>query len=119
MKRKVYIIVGHPHKDSEKEVFEKFVNYYYSFFNEKAGGAYENNEIIILKQPTIRSLQVAIQNSGEEFGIIVMIGHGATFENNQLFQINENEIIKAGQIEFNIKKQIIILESCRDEITNI
>lgn len=119
MKRKVYIIIGHPQNENEKEFFEKHSNFYWTFFNEKSGGAYESEEIITLKQPTVELLNAEIQNSNENFGIVVLIGHGATKENNQLFQINENEIIKAGQIEFNFKKQIIILESCRDEITNI
>lgn len=119
MKRKVYIIVGYPHDEEEIELFDIYKNLYWTFFNDKSGGAYESDEIIILKQPTIELLQTVIQNSEESFCIIIMIGHGATLENNQLFQINHSEIIKAGQIDFNAKKQIIILESCRDKITNI
>jgi len=119
MKRKVYIIIGHPHNDKQKDSFNIFSNYYRIFFYDTSGGAYENEEIVILNQPTVEILKNEINRSKEDFGIVVLIGHGATKENNQLFQINENEIIKAGQLDFRFRKQIIILESCRDEITNI
>lgn len=33
-----------------------------------------------------------------DFAVIVYIGHGATQDNNQLFQLSENEIIKPGQL---------------------
>ncbi|RXJ52630.1 hypothetical protein [Gelidibacter gilvus] len=119
MKRKVFIIVGHPHNNEQRDSFEKFSNYYRIFFNDISGGAYENEEIVIFNQPTVEILKSEINSSNEDFGIIILIGHGATKENNQLFQINKIEIIKAGQLDFNFKKQIIILESCRDEITDI
>ncbi|UZO79271.1 hypothetical protein NBT05_09840 [Aquimarina sp. ERC-38] len=119
MERKVFIITGHPHNDVQTELFKRFSKLYWTFFNDKSGGAYEKEEIIVLNQPTTEDLKSATKNSEKEFGVVVLIGHGATKENNQLFQINENEIIKAGQLDFSFKKQIIILESCRSKISNI
>jgi hypothetical protein len=64
-------------------------------------------------------LEKEINNENLDYGILVYIGHGATQDNNQLFQLNKNEIIKAGQLQINSPKQAIIVESCRAKIENV
>ena len=119
MKRRLYIITGKPYNGNQSILFKKFAQLYKTFFSDKSGGAYENEEITLLEQPTTSELKAEIENTKADFGIIVMIGHGATKNDNQLFHINDTEIIKAGQFDLNIDKQIVILESCRSENSNV
>ncbi|WP_289201824.1 hypothetical protein [Parabacteroides goldsteinii] len=54
-----------------------------------------------------------------DFAVIVYVGHGATQDNYQLFQLSENEIIKPGQFVSISEKVLVILESCRCKINGI
>lgn len=114
MKRKAVIITGYPNNIYESKHMELFANYYKDFFHSNSGGAFELHEIIQLAQPDSEELKELISEARVEFGIIVLIGHGATKKNNQLFQINESEIIKAGHLNLEFDKKIVILESCRN-----
>ncbi len=96
-----------------------YLNCYYTFFRSKAGGAYEESEITTIEEPTAKELNSTTANSTLNYCIIVLIGHGASQENNQLFQLNKDEIILAGQLNPNCEKNLIILESCRSEIENV
>lgn len=117
--RKVFIIKGYSKSDDENEVDTYYVNAYKDFFLSNAGGGYFNSEIEVLMEPTSKYLNLSLEKEKLEFGILVYIGHGANQESNQIFQLNETEIIKAGQFTLNCDKQIIILESCRVKSENI
>jgi len=113
MKRSVYIIKGFSKSPEEQKTDEYYVNAYRVFFNRNAGGAYEEDEIFIFDQPTSENLNEQIRKEKLDYGIVVFIGHGANQDDNQIFQLNKDEIIKAGQYTLNSTKQVIILESCR------
>ncbi len=111
--RKVFIIKGFSKSTEERILDENFANSYADFFKLCAGGAYTLDEVIYLAEPSYSYLKENIYNQKLDYGIIVYIGHGANQQNNQLFQLNAEEIIKPGQFILNSEKQIIILESCR------
>lgn len=113
MKRSIYIIKGYSKTKDEQSSDEYFVNAYQDFFERNVGGAYDKNEIFIFDQPSSHSLSKEIKKDELDYGIVVFIGHGANQDDNQLFHLNKDEIIRAGQYTLNSKKQLIILESCR------
>ena len=119
MKRHAYIIKGYSKTDDEAKATNVYVNFYLNFLNSIAGGAWEINELSRFEDPTSKQLIEVIESDKPEYALIVMIGHGATQQDHQLFQINENEIIRAGQLILNVPKQMVILESCRSNIENI
>ncbi len=109
----MYIIKGHSNSPEEQKTDEYYVNAYKEFFNRNAGGAYEEDEIFTFDQPTSEYLNEQISKEKLDYGIIAFIGHGANQDDNQIFQLNKDEIIKAGQYTLNSSKQVVILESCR------
>lgn len=114
MIRRVILITGHPQNEEDRNSDNFYLNYYYNYFRGNSGGAYESDEILVYEQPTVSELKILTSVFLADYAVIVLIGHGATTNENQVFQINENEIIKAGQLEFEIDKQLIIVESCRN-----
>jgi len=122
MSRKVFIIRGFSKTETELELDNYFVSLYADYFLSNAGGAYNINEIIILNEPKSNFLLDLFSKQNLDFSIIVYIGHGGAKDDNQVFRLNEEEIIYPGQFMLNCKKQIIILESCRviaDEILTV
>jgi len=113
MKRKVYIVKGYSKTPDEQASGRYYVEAYEQFFERNAGGAYTKNEITVLSEVTSSELEKEVKEEEIDFGILVFIGHGANQENNQLFQLNKDEIIRAGQYTLNSPKQIVIIESCR------
>ena len=115
IKRKVFLVKGYSETLEESNSDNFYINCYYTFFLSIAGGAYKESEIVTIEQPAATDLEQILRQEELDFGILVYIGHGATQSDNQLFQLNENEIIKAGQFIITAKKQLIILESCRSK----
>jgi len=113
MKRHSYIIKGHSKNSKEEQAFITCVNKYFDFLRSIAGGAWETEELSKLETPTSQELKTIIESHNPDYALIIFVGHGATQDNNQLFGINEEEVIKAGQFVLNVPKQMIILESCR------
>lgn len=107
MKKSILIISGFPDNEDQKQSFLYFTSIYKKFFMSNAGGAFNEDEIMTLSQPSTIELKELVLSKKSDFQITILIGHGATQENNQLFKINKNEIIKAGQLYFDIEKQII------------
>lgn len=114
MIRKVILITGHPQDKEDRNSDNFYLNYYYTYFRSNSGGAYDEDEILVFEQPKVTDLKKLTSNFKADYAVIVLIGHGATTNENQVFQINKNEIIKAGQLELEIDKQLIIVESCRN-----
>lgn len=113
MKRHTYIIKGHPNNNEEEQAFVACVNKYFDFFQSIAGGAWESEELSKLETPTSQELKTIIESHNPDYALIIFVGHGVTQDKNQLFRINEEEIIKMGQFVLNVPKQMIIIESCR------
>ncbi len=112
-KRLILLIKGYSKSEAELKWVSECVSNYNVFFKSIAGGAYEDYEILPLNDPTIEELKILMEEMKSDFAIIVFIGHGATQSDRQLFRINENDVIQAGQLGLDVEKQLIILESCR------
>jgi len=119
MNRKVFVVKGYSENDKELNLDRHYANNYQTYFNSIAGGAYELDEIIYLEDPTTDHLNDVLANFDLDFSVIILIGHGAAQDNYQLFKLNNDEIIKPGQIEPNSDKTLIIIESCRREAKDI
>lgn len=117
--RKIYIIKGYSKDYTEVLADYEYLDRYSEFFQSNAGGAYSNDELIVLDEPESNDLKIILDGAEVDYGIVVYIGHGANQNDNQLFQINQHEIIKPGHLILNAQKQIIILESCRVVIDDI
>ncbi|MES2808053.1 MAG: caspase family protein [Bacteroidota bacterium] len=114
MKRQILIITGHPHNETQKAQLQIVGKYYNEYFKSNTGGAYEDAEITNLETPKVNEIQDLLKEDKKiDFAVLVLIGHGATQEGKQLFQINADEIINPGQIELTLKKQLVVVESCR------
>ena len=119
MNRKVVIIKGFSTSDAELDTDRYYAKQYFNFFVSNSGGAYFEEEILYLEDITTKEFHELENLQNFDYLIFVLIGHGATQNNNQLFQLNENEIIKAGQFETNTKKNLFILEICRTKTDNV
>lgn len=119
MIRQIFIIKGYSKSEEELETDRYYAEQYFAFFTSNSGGAYEKEEILYFEDITTTGFNKTIENLELNFSIVVLIGHGATQNDNQLFQLNKEEIIKAGQLEINADKQLFIVESCRIQIENI
>lgn len=119
LRRKVLIIKGAAQNDNENKYDSYYANAYKTYFKSTSGGAYIDDEIDIIVDVTLSSLNERISSLIEDFVIIVYIGHGANEQDYQLFKLNENEIIRPGELLPPTKKGIIILESCRCVLESI
>lgn len=112
MKRKAFIILGYCEELSAK--IAKCSSTYQTFLSLNMGGAWESDEIHVLKEPTISELEKIVSEYEPDYALIILIGHGANQDDRQLFHLNKDTIIQAGQFTLDIPKQLIILESCRN-----
>ena len=113
MVRLALIIKGHSNSETEAQSDILFVKSYYQFLNSIAGGAWEENEIIFLDEPEFSEYLDIINTLKPTYAVTILIGHGATINDHQLFKLNENVVVKPGQFILDAPKQLIILESCR------
>lgn len=114
MDRLAVIIKGFSKSTKELEMDRQYVGHYVTFLTSIAGGAWSTEEdILVLEDPTIHTLDEITDELKPDFLLLILIGHGATQDDKQLFQINETTIIQAGQLALDVNKQLVILESCR------
>lgn len=113
IERQVLLIKGFANDEIESYAINNYALNYSNYFKSIAGGAWEETEIIIISNPLTVNLKSFFENNKPDYAIIVLIGHGATQNNKQLFKVNKDEIIQAGEFNYNIEKQLIIIESCR------
>jgi hypothetical protein len=119
LKRGVVIIKGYSKSSQELEDDRFWIEKYKTFFLSYAGGAYEENEIGCYEEPSTIQTAAFFDSKQFDFVAIVLIGHGATQDNYQAFQLNEGEIIQAGTFSIRAKKQLYIVESCRRTTTGL
>lgn len=119
MKRVSIIIKGYSNDEDELDSDTQYVNQYATFLNSNAGGAWDEDEIIVLNEPKISDLESLIADLKPEYALMVFIGHGATQDDHQLFKLNRETIVKPGQFTFDVDKQLIIVESCREVVEDI
>ena len=117
MKRTILILKGHSKSVTELTNFSKIIQLYIDFFCSNAGGAFDfDNEIFIYEEPEFETLQNLNFLNENEYLIVLLIGHGANKAGQQIFQMQKELFIQPGQIKFDCKKQLHILETCRDII---
>lgn len=119
MKRKAFIVVGLAYNKEQSLKMEKLASVYQTFLSSNMGGAWESNEIHIVKEPTISDLEQVVNEEKPDYAIMVLIGHGAKQDDRQLFHLNKDTIIQAGQVPLDVPRQLIIVESCRGVKENI
>jgi len=108
------VIKGYSKNEAEIRSDRAYVEHYVTFLTSVAGGAWNlEEELLVLEDPTIEDLETLIDELKPDYVLLIMIGHGATQDEKQLFQINETTIIQAGQLALDVDKQLVILESCR------
>ncbi|UKT64291.1 hypothetical protein [Pedobacter mucosus] len=119
MKRKAIIIKGYS-KDNDEQIRDtNHVKSYQDFFYSIAGGCYEKNEILFLEELKLVDLNNKLENLNADYLIVVFIGHGASQDDSQLFQLSKDEIIHPGDLTFSASKELLILESCRNIATGV
>lgn len=119
MERIAVIIRGFANSPSDKEKQDECISNYELFLKSNMGGAWEDHQIFIRLEPSLDDLKELISEKNYDYVLIIMLGHGATQDSKQLFQINEREIIQAGNLVLDAPKQLIILDTCRNLIKNI
>lgn len=113
MKRKVYIVEGHAPDEEERLHFGNYAKRYFTYFNHTAGGAFQAEEIVHLKQPALSELEQVAESNDADYVVQVFIGHGGENGGSQIFWLDESVFVRPGGISFSARKQLIILETCR------
>jgi hypothetical protein len=121
IRRKAIIIKGYSKDKQELSATMAYVDNYKEWFKSNAGGAYSENEIKILTDITFAELKLNLESDILDFVVVVAIGHGANQDDFQLFRLNQDEIIKLGQVVEFIKsdKQLWLVESCRGLLSSV
>lgn len=118
MKRQVLIIKGFSKDDKERQATEKMIGFYKAYFISNAGGAYEENEVVLMNDPQLKDITALYEKDAPNYLITILIGHGGIQDEVQLFKLNSKEIILPGQLELGVSKRLVILESCRTLVDN-
>ncbi len=116
MDKKVILIVGNPDDQDQENRFNDFISLYSRYFGSIAGGAFEEEDILIYNQWTLSNIESELTSLELDYVIIVLIGHGGTHEGRHIIRLNDSEIIIPGQLPLDADKQLYIIESCRNII---
>jgi hypothetical protein len=117
MKKSVLIIKGYSKTAVELINDRKIIQLYIDFFCSNAGGAFDfHKEIFVLEEPDIDGINNTINLNVLDYLVVILLGHGANKDGLQIFQLQNDLFIQPGQIQFDCKKQLHIIESCRDII---
>lgn len=116
---RIAILIGSP-------LSEKHPNYlsgvkydiknFSNFLKSSTGGAWSENEIIRLKNPTIQQFsEVKTKFSGRDFAFVYFSGHGSYSKRikDQVLNINDNKQISGAHFLNFAKKQITLFDACR------
>lgn len=117
MKKSILIIKGHSKTEIEQLNDRKIIQLYIDFFCSNAGGAFDlDKEIFIYEEPDLDTLNNLDFLNANDYLIVLLLGHGANKNGIQVFQMQENLLVQPGQIQFQCKRQLHILETCRNII---
>lgn len=113
--KKIIIVKGYSKTIEEVQRTNVHIEHCKAFFLNSFGGAYNQDEIVLINEEALSfaELKSILESIVADFVIIIYIGHGATQDGYQLFQLNEKEIINPGEIKLDIDRQLVIVESCR------
>ncbi|MFL0076984.1 hypothetical protein [Tenacibaculum maritimum] len=114
MRKSVLLIRGYSKTDIELTNDIKVIQLYIDFFASNAGGAFDlESEIYVLEEPDLKTIRELSFLNSLDYLIVLLLGHGANNQGIQVFQLQEKTFIQPGQIQFDCKKQLHILETCR------
>jgi hypothetical protein len=117
MKKSILIIKGHSKTDIEQLNDRKIIQLYIDFFCSNAGGAFDlDKEIFIYEEPDLDTLNNLDFLNANDYLVVLLLGHCANKNGIQVFQMQENLLVQPGQIQFQCKRQLHILETCRNII---
>ena len=117
MKKSVLIIKGFSKTEAELINDRKIIQLYVDYFCSNAGGAFDfDNEIFFYEEPNIETLQSLTFLNSLDYLVVLLVGHGANKEGKQIFQLREDFFIQPGQLQYECKKQLHIIETCRNVI---
>lgn len=117
MTKSILIIKGHSKTEVELTNDRKIIQLYIDFFCSNAGGAFDfDNEIFIFEEPNVETLNNLDILNSLDYLVILLIGHGGNKDGIQVFQLQEKLFVQPGQLQFHCKKQLHIIETCRDII---
>lgn len=117
MKKSILIIKGHSKTEVELINDRKIIQLYVDFFCSNAGGAFDlDNELFIHEEPDLETLKKLEFLNKLDYLIILLLGHGANKDDKQIFQMQKDLFIQPGQLQFQCKKQLHIIETCRNII---
>jgi hypothetical protein len=117
MTKSILIIKGHSKTEVELTNDRKIIQLYIDFFCSNAGGAFDfENEIFIFEEPNIDTLNNLDVLNSLKYLVVLLIGHGGIKDGIQVFQMQEKLFVQPGQLQFYCKKQLHIIETCRNII---
>lgn len=93
---------------------------YYNFFTSATGGAYYEEEIVFLENPSLNELKT-LKRTFKDFSVIAFSGHGShnIFNNESILTINKSETISISELVKSVysPRQLIIVDSCRNFVS--
>lgn len=117
MTKSILIIKGYSKTEVELMNDRKIIQLYIDFFCSNAGGAFDfDKEILIFEDPDIKTLNNIDTLNYLDYLVVLLIGHGGNKDGIQVLQLQEKLFVQPGQIQFQCKKQLHIIETCRDII---
>ncbi len=117
MKKSILIIKGYSKTEFELLNDQKIIQLYIDFFCSNAGGSFDfDKDIFIYEEPELETLNNLDFLNDNDYLIVLLLGHGANTNGLQIFQMQENLFVQPGQIQFQCKRQLHIIETCRNII---
>lgn len=122
MTRKALIISNPGEIGSENycEGVSKDVINYKNFLMSPQGGYWYENEIVCLNKPSSNSLEIHFNLlKNIDYSIIVFCGHGYSYKDETILELNKDCDIYARSLKNDAKKRTIILDCCRKNAESI
>ncbi|HTA63214.1 MAG TPA: caspase family protein [Bacteroidia bacterium] len=116
--RRIFIVGSPVNEDYSFQMGVKAdVINYQRYFKSPIGGAFNPDEITVLKNPSWKRLKAQLLALPADFTIFIFSGHGFFATNTQkaVFNINENDAVAAQTIINHIQstKKLIIFDACQ------
>ena len=88
---------------------------YHRFLRSSSGGAWEDHEITVARNPPKKDLIRFVRSVQADYVLVVFSGHGATNRSDgcQILQLNPTERILLNDVVPVVERQLIIVDACR------
>lgn len=117
------IIIGAPgnqYAENYLHGVEADLSNYINFLQSPTGGAWMENEMIIINDPDRDRLKVTVQKLEADYLLFIFSGHGAYWiEGGTLLAINRSQSVRlVDLISPHIRKQLFIIDACRSFVSS-